>query len=123
MIKGWVDAEGQAHYKVVDVAGKENIAGNVDLQTGEWSGRGSSSLCAVFEDAGFDPAQSAYYYLRTVEVPTLRWSWAQCSALSVDERPSECSNDAPKTIQEMAWTSPIWYLPAANEQVTQRVQP
>ena len=116
VIKGWIDAAGQAHYKVFDVAGNDNEAGEVDLQTGEWSGSGSESLCAVFEDPEFDPAESSYYYLRAVEVPTLRWSWTQCIALPPDERPDACDNDAPKTIQEMAWTSPIWYLPPGGDQ-------
>ena len=120
IIKGWVDDAGQAHYKVIEIAGQDNNEGTIDLDTGKWSGRGSSVLCAVFEDVEFDPAQSAYYYLRTVEVPTLRWSWAQCVALPMEKRPSECDNDAPKTIQEMAWTSPIWYLPSAGETVAHR---
>ncbi len=112
VIKGWVDEEGQSRYKVFDVAGHENHEGMVDLRTGVWSGTGSASLCAVFEDPEFNPREAAYYYLRAVEVPTLRWSWAQCVALPANERPAECENDAPKTTQELAWTSPIWYLPA-----------
>ncbi len=111
VIKGWVGRDGQARYKVFDVAGQENSAGEVDLRTGAWSGAGSAELCAVFEDPEFDPAEASYYYLRAVEVPTLRWSWAQCVALPPGERPDACDNDAPKTIQEMAWTSPVWYLP------------
>ena len=111
VIKGWIDADSQAHYEVFDVAGRENTEGEVDLQTGTWSGTGSADLCTVFEDPEFDPAETSYYYLRAVEVPTLRWSWAQCIALPADERPDACDSDAPKTIQEMAWTSPIWYLP------------
>ena len=111
VIKGWIDAGGQARYKVFDVAGQENNEGEINLKTGVWSGTGSASLCTVFEDPEFDPAEASYYYLRAVEVPTLRWSWAQCIALPEDERPDACNNDAPKTIQEMAWTSPIWYLP------------
>lgn len=110
VIKGWVDAEGQAHYEVFDVAGQEYEAGEVDLATGVWSGRGSDALCAIFEDAAFDPEQTAYYYLRVVEVPTLRWSWRQCLQIPADERPAECES-APKTIQELAWTPPIWYAP------------
>lgn len=111
VIKGWVDAEGQSHYEVFDIAGQQNEQGGVDLATGEWSGTGSSSLCSVFEDPSFDPTEAAYYYVRAVEVPTLRWSWAQCAVLPADERPEACDNTAPKTVQEMAWTSPIWYLP------------
>ena len=115
VIKGWIDAGGQAHYKVFDVAGRENSAGEVDLQTWTWSGTGAADLCAVFKDPEFDPAVASYYYLRAVEVPTLRWSWAQCIALPAEERPDACDNDAPKTIQEMAWTSPIWYLPPGGD--------
>jgi hypothetical protein len=113
LIKGWVDADGQSRYQVLDVAGQQHQEGELDLATGRWSGPGASSLCAVFEDEEFDPDQPAYYYLRAVEVPTLRWSWAQCVALPENGRPEECENDAPKTIQELAWTSPIWYLPEA----------
>lgn len=113
IIKGWIDGDGQSHYKVfdVDVDGDHDHTGEVDLETGIWSGPGASSLCAVFEDPAFVPSQPAYYYLRVVEVPTLRWSWRACVALPPDERPVECDNDAPKTLQELAWTSPIWYLP------------
>jgi hypothetical protein len=113
VIKGWVDAEGQARYSVLDVATARETGATVDLKTGKRRGGGASSLCAVYEDIAFNPAEPAYYYLRVVEVPTLRWSWAQCLALPADERPTACSNDAPKAIQEMAWTSPIWYLPPA----------
>ncbi len=111
LIKGRVDAGGRAHYEIFDLAGSQNEAGVVDLATGVWSGRGSDRLCAVFEDANFDPTETAYYYLRVVEVPTLRWSWRQCRQLPPEERPAECAM-APKTIQELAWTSPIWYSPA-----------
>jgi hypothetical protein len=108
VVKGWVDAEGRAHNRVFDVAGQENERGEVDLESGAWSGRGSDALCTVFVDETFDPTQSAYYYLRVAEVPTLRWSWAQCLEMPADQRPAECES-APKTIQELAWTSPIWY--------------
>lgn len=110
IIKGWVDAAGNSRNKVIDVVGVENTKGAVDLDTGVWSGSGASTLCAVYEDNEFDVSQSAYYYLRALEVPTLRWSWAQCAALPAHKRPIACDNGAPKTLQEMAWTSPIWYL-------------
>ena len=53
--------------------------------------------------------------MSVVEVPSLRWSWAQCVSLPAEKRPDTCETDAPKTIQELAWTSPIWYRPAAME--------
>ncbi|MDE0243756.1 MAG: DUF3604 domain-containing protein [Gammaproteobacteria bacterium] len=111
VIKGWIDDDGKARYKIFNVAGHENQEGEVDLQTGAWSGTGSADLCAVFADPEFDPSEASYYYLRAVEVPTLRWNWAQCIALPAEDRPETCDTDAPKTIQEMAWTSPVWYLP------------
>ena len=73
--------------------------------------------CLVFEfdtlwvDDEFNPEEAAYYYMRVVENPSLRWSWAQCIALPEADRPAECENDAPKTLRERAWASPIWYTP------------
>lgn len=110
LIKGWVDGSGQSRYEVIDVAGKDNIAGELSASDG-WTGSSSAALCTVYEDRDFDPNLPTYYYLRVVEVPSWRWSWAQCAALPVANRPERCNNDAPRTIQEMAWTSPIWYSP------------
>ncbi|MDE0488210.1 MAG: DUF3604 domain-containing protein [Gammaproteobacteria bacterium] len=111
VIKGWIDKSDQAHYKVFDVAGDPDAAGSLDLDTGAWEGPGHASLCAVFEDPEFDPGQPSYYYMRAVEAPSLRWSWQQCLELSVDQRPAQCKNSAPKVVQELAWASPIWYQP------------
>ena len=111
IIKGWIDAADKTHYKVFDVAGDDGSGGTINLETGVWSGRGRSSLCSVFEDPEFDANQPSYYYMRAVEVPSLRWSWRQCVELPPSDRPPECENDAPKVTQELAWTSPVWYLP------------
>jgi hypothetical protein len=115
IIKGWIDAADKAHYQVFEIAGDAESAGSIDLATGDWRGPGHSSLCAVFEDPAFDASQPSYFYLRAVEVPSLRWSSRQCADLAVNERPPECENDAPKMMQELAWTSPIWYRPEAHE--------
>ncbi len=111
IIKGWISEHGESHYKVFHVAGDETGQANVDLETGALTGAGADNLCATFTDPEFDATQSAYYYLRVIENPTLRWSWAQCVALPEADRPAACENAAPKVIQEMAWTSPIWYKP------------
>jgi hypothetical protein len=113
LVKGWIDKAGQSRYEVIDIAGEANLPGRLDPVSGEWRGSGSPSLCTVYEDRDFDPHTPSYYYLRAVEVPSWRWSWAQCMALAEQERPDACSNDAAKTVQEMAWTSPVWYSPGS----------
>jgi hypothetical protein len=52
------------------------------------------------------------YYARVVENPSCRWHVWECSALPEAERPAGCADpEVPRTIQERAWTSPIWYSP------------
>ena len=111
VIKGWVDDNDQARYKVFDVAGDAESSGSLDLETGIWNGPGHDALCAVFEDPEFDPDQPGFYYMRTVETPSLRWSWRQCLELPPEERPGQCENTAPRIVRELAWSSPIWYAP------------
>jgi hypothetical protein len=108
VIKGWIDPAGMAHAEVYDAAGGDNGAA-VDLATCEPSGAGADSLCAVWSDPEFDPAVPAYYYVRVVENPSCRWSTRDCQALGA-RAPAVCS-ELPTTIQERAWTSPIWYEP------------
>ncbi|NVB41028.1 DUF3604 domain-containing protein [Pseudenhygromyxa sp. WMMC2535] len=109
IIKGWIDAEGEQHIEVFDVAGEVGDA-SVDTQTCERSGSGSSSLCAVWRDPDFDPSERAWYYARVVEVPSCRWSTRDCNALEAagEELPTACET-APELIQERAWTSPVWF--------------
>lgn len=95
LIKGWIDGEGQMNTQVLPIASAED---------------GADSLCNVYTDTSFDPAQSAYYYLRAVEPETPRWHTYDCAAIAEAERPDVCTNGAyPDSIREMAWTSPIWY--------------
>ncbi|MDX2169518.1 MAG: DUF3604 domain-containing protein [Deltaproteobacteria bacterium] len=118
IVKGWVDAQGQSHEQVFDVAGDPNNGAGVDTATCTPTGSGEDSLCAVWEDPEFDPSQRAFYYARVLENPTCRWSTIHCNAQGVDcsgpvsPEYAECCNPAvPKTIQERAWSSPIWYRP------------
>lgn len=111
IIKGWIDADGEAHQAIYDAAGGDNDA-TVDLGTCEPSGGGSETLCGVWEDPDFSPSERAFYYARVVEDPSCRWSWYQCLSLPEAERPDTCSDpDVPQTIQERAWSSPIWTHP------------
>jgi hypothetical protein len=68
---------------------------------------GDSQLVAVWTDPDFDPKQQAVYYVRVLEIPTPRWSTFDSvkSGLPIPE-------GIPATIQERAWSSPIWYTPA-----------
>jgi hypothetical protein len=119
IVKGWVGADGQSHERVFDVAGSDTGA-SVDTATCTPTGPGHDSLCAVWSDPDFDPSQRAFYYARVLDNPTCRWSTYFCNAQGIDcSNPgsvpaewSECCNPAvPKTIQERAWSSPIWYKP------------
>ncbi len=116
LVKGWVDAEGTGRTRVIPIAGSPDNGAGVDPRTGERSGDGHDSLCTVYRDESFDPGLYAYYYLRVVENPSLRWSWHDCRRIDPEDRPAVCSDGSwPETIQEMAWTSPIWYRPADSE--------
>ena len=115
IIKGWVDEEGRFHQEVHDVAGNANNGATVDLATCTPKGPGASSLCGVWTDENFDPKVDAVYYARVVENPSCRWSTHLCLSLPKDQRPDGCTSDQlPKTIQERAWTSPIWYAPEST---------
>jgi hypothetical protein len=112
IIKGWIDEDGQTHQAVYDVAGNPDNGAAVDRKTCEVSGAGFSQLCATWRDPGFNPERGAVYYARTLENPSCRWSQHDCISLPEDQRPASCSDpDLPWSIQERAWTSPIWYQP------------
>lgn len=112
IVKGWVSAQGELSYEVFDVASDGTSATRADERNCVASQAGADSLCAVWTDPDFDPALPAFYYLRVVEHPTCRWSWRQCLAVPAPERPAGCERtDIPRSIQEMAWSSPIWYAP------------
>lgn len=118
IVKGWIDAGG-AHEKVFDIAGSA-LNGAVDDTTCLTSGSGADELCEVWTDPEFDRDQRAFYYARVLENPICRWSTLLCNANGVDcSAPGsippgfeECCDPArPRTVQERAWTSPIWYRP------------
>ncbi len=112
VVKGWVDDDGQFHQKVHDVAGRPENGATVDPATCAPVGPGATSLCGVWTDPDFDPAVDAVYYARVVENPSCRWSTRLCLSLPEKDRPDGCTSDRlPRTIQERAWTSPIWYVP------------
>ena len=83
------------------------MGNTVDLRTGRYSNSiGAAELAAAWRDPAFDPAQPAFYYVRVLEIPTPRHALLDALALGM-ERPDY----GVTTIQERAYTSPIWYSP------------
>lgn len=111
VIKGWVDADGKRRYTVHTVAGTADNGAGVNVTTGKRYGKGHDSLCGVFTDEGFDPELPSFYYLRAVENPSPRWSLLDCLKRHKDDRPAVCQDPTKQIIQEMAWSSPIWFTP------------
>ncbi len=112
VIKGWIGDEGDHHQKVYDVAGNADNSAHVNFDTCEPIGTGHRSLCAVWQDPEFDASKRAVYYVRAVENPSCRYSQHDCISLPEDQRPASCNNGLfAKSIQERAWSSPIWYTP------------
>ena len=92
----------------LDDNGKLPAVGNtVDIKNATWTNSiGQPELIAVWRDPDFDPNQRAFYYGRVIEIPTPRWT--ADDAKFYGTTPLEGTR---MTIQERAYTSPIWYTP------------
>lgn len=119
IIKGWLNASGETAEQIFDVAlsdgrtkswltGEIPAVGNtVDSENVTYSNSiGAAELTAVWTDPEFQPEQRAFYYARVIQIPTPRWT-------AYDEKyfGAEIDPRAPKTIQDRAYSSPIWYTP------------
>jgi hypothetical protein len=121
IIKGWVDEKGETQEKVYDVAwGGDRMIGadgklppvgdTVDAANANWTNTiGAGELIAVWTDPDFDPTHRAFYYGRVLEIPTPRWTTYDAKYFGVELPP-----EVPASIQERAYTSPIWYTPAKS---------
>ncbi|MGI9316711.1 MAG: DUF3604 domain-containing protein [bacterium] len=121
IIKGWYDQTGNGREKVYDVAwsdkrkqdanGKLPPVGNtVNVKQATYKNSiGDNELMAVWTDPEFDPSQHAVYYARVIEIPTPRWTTYDAVKLGIDP-----PADVQASIQERAWTSPIWYTPSRD---------
>lgn len=118
IIKGWYE-DGELKEKVFDIACSDgtvpnpnthrcpNSSATVDLSDCSVElNKGNRQLATVWQDPNFDQAQAAFYYARVLENPSCRWTtW---DALRNDW---PLLDTVPATIQERAWSSPIWYQP------------
>jgi hypothetical protein len=118
VIKGWLDAEGKTQEQVYDVAwsgdrsvgadGKLPPVGNtVDVAQATYTNAiGAPILSAFWQDPDFSADHSAFYYVRVIEIPTPRWTTYDAKVFGV-----ALPTDVPSSIQDRAYTSPIWYTP------------
>ena len=120
IIKGWLDAKGKVHEKIYDVvwgdADKRKpgadgklppVGSTVNLQEATWTNTiGDPELISVWKDPEFDPKQRAFYYARVLEIPTPRWTAYDAKFYGTKPLPGTVMS-----LQERAYTSPIWYTP------------
>lgn len=115
VIKGWIEG-GEKMEKVYDVACSDGAA--VDPETHRCpdngarvnladcsitGGVGDDELAVVWTDPDHVAGRDAFYYVRALQNPTCRWSTWDAIRAGVEVRP-----DLHATIQERAWSSPIW---------------
>ena len=119
IIKGWVDADGNTHERIHDVAWSDKrergpdgnvppVTDTVDPATAEYlNSVGAPALRGFWSDPDFDPKQRAFYYVRVLQIPTPRHTLYDAVARGIDPKTLQ----QPLAIQERAYTSPIWYTP------------
>ena len=118
IIKGWIDAKGETHEQIFYVALSDDrgidpetglpepVGSTVDLENVIFTNTiGAVQLSAQWTDPDFDAAQAAFYYARAIEIPRPRWSEHDRKAFGMDFK------DAPRIVQDRAYSSPIWYRP------------
>jgi len=119
IVKGWLAADGSLQEKVYDVAwsgaraidpvtGKlPSVGSTVDEARATYKNTiGAPELAVVWQDPTFNPEERAFYYARVLEIPRPRWTTVDAMYFGV-ERPDH----VPASIQDRAYTSPIWYTP------------
>lgn len=119
IIKGWLDKKGKTHERIYDVAvsdgrkigsngrAKKAVGSTVDIENATFTNTiGDALLVAHWTDPNFDPKEHAFYYVRVLQIPTPRWTTYDAAFFNI-KRP----DIVPATIQDRAYTSPIWYTP------------
>ena len=117
VVKGWIDANGKTHEKVFDIAWSERkvnangslppVGNTVNVADASYTNTiGAIDLKAVWADPEFDANVAAFYYVRVLEIPTPRWSTFDAKDMHI-----EPLKGLSETIQERAYSSPIWYNP------------
>jgi len=120
IVKSWVDGSGEPQDRVFDVvwsgervpdaSGKLPAVGNtVDLKTATFTNTiGAVELKGTWTDPEFDAKAGAVYYVRVIQIPTPRWSTFDAVRANLP-----LQEGVAHTVQERAWSSPIWYTPGS----------
>lgn len=117
IVKGWLADDGGVREKVYNVAlsnerqvdprtGKvPSLQSTVDLEQATYSNTiGAVSFSVMWEDPDFNPGQSAFYYVRVIEIPTPRWTAYDAHYFKL-----MTAKSIPMVHQERVYSSPIWY--------------
>lgn len=116
VVKGWIDENNETHERIFDIACSDNrkivdrrcdkLVGNtVDVKTASYTNDiGAANLKALWIDPEFDANQNAFYYVRVLAIPTPRWTTYDAVRYGI-----ALPTDVPSTIQDRAYTAPIWY--------------
>lgn len=117
VIKGWIDAAGETHERVYDIAvsgdrvigedgrARDAVGTTVDIETATYTNTiGAPALDGIWQDPDFDPAENAFYYVRVIEIPKPRWTTHDAAFFDIS-----LPESVPPTVQDRAYTSPIWY--------------
>ncbi len=113
VVKGWIDTNGEPQEKIYDIAMSDGrkqgqkVGSTVDVKNATYSNSiGAPELAAWWSDPEFDASQRAFYYVRVLEIPTPRWTTYDAAFFGFD-----LPTNIPRTVQDRAYSSPIWYRP------------
>ena len=118
IIKGWLQGK-ETKERIYDVAVSDGrtidsdgrcktpVGSTVDVAKAAYTNTiGDPLLTAYWVDPDFDPKQRAFYYVRVIEIPKPRWTAYDQKFFGV-----KLPDEVPMTVQDRAYTSPIWYTP------------
>jgi hypothetical protein len=120
IVKVWANPNnGFPQEKIYDVVWSDNrkpdaatgklppVGNTVNVKKASYTNTiGDSQLSTVWTDPDFNAGLPAVYYVRVLEIPTPRWSTYDSARNNLP-----LSSHVPASIQERAWSSPIWYTP------------
>ena len=115
----WLDKDGKTHEKIYDAAVSDGrkigadgrcktpVGSTVNVKDASYTNTiGDPLLTAYWVDPEFDSKQRAFYYVRVLEIPKPRWTAYDAKFFGI-----EMPKDVAMTVQDRAYTSPIWYTP------------